>query len=121
MDYRKIKTFEDACKALNSDQSIPDFSMLPSQHQKSAEAYCKLIIIAEALNNGWKPDWDNFNEIKYTPWFYNKSGFGLSYYDYVYWSTRTFVGSRLCFKSKVIAKYAATKFADLYNEFLTIK
>jgi hypothetical protein len=30
------------------------------------------------------------------------------------------VGSRLCFRSKEIAKYAANQFLDLYKEFFTL-
>lgn len=30
-------------------------------------------------------------------------------------------GSRLCYKSRELAEYAATQFADIYNDFLTIK
>ena len=29
----------------------------------------KLETITEALNEGWRPDWNNTNEYKYFPWF----------------------------------------------------
>lgn len=84
-------------------------------------AYRQIKLIAETLNEGWKPDWSNQNEYKYTPYFKHKSGFGLSYYDTNYWGALTYVGSRLCFQSEELAKYAATQFADIYNDYLTIK
>lgn len=51
-----IKTFDDACHVLNLDPStLPVVTGLPARHQKAITAHFKLIIIAEALNEGWKP------------------------------------------------------------------
>lgn len=79
-----VKTFEDALALcpLETDNAIDflkyngaDTAML------AAQAYLKLSIIAEALNEGWTPDWDNSSEIKYYPYF-KMSGSGLSCYDF---------------------------------------
>lgn len=116
----RIKTFEDACKELGIEKIELGVTGLDSD-QASIEAYSKLIIIAKALNEGWVPDWSNDNEYKYQPWFKEKPGFGLAYGGYGDWLTRTLVGSRLCYRTSELAEYAATQFADLYNDFLTIK
>ena len=117
----KIKTFEDAFAALNlKPESIIDFSAAPEKHRKALEAHYKLVIIAEALNEGWKPNWEDFNENKYTPWFTHKAGFGLSCYDYDGWDAGTNVGSRLCLKTSELAEYAGKQFEELYRDYLTL-
>jgi hypothetical protein len=100
-----IKTFSDACEVLGI--RVP----------KTIHAVDKLKIIAEALNEGWKPDWNNSNQAKFVPWF-KWNGTAFVYYDYYDWGSFTLVGSRLCFKDKETAIYAATQFIDLYNDFL---
>lgn len=121
----EIKTFEDACKAINLDPTkLPDFSVMPEKHQKALLAHAKLILIAEALNGDWKPDWNNDDEYKYFPWFdmekseSNEEGFVLYYVIYAY--SGTYVGSRLCFKSREIAQYAGTQFKDLYKDYMLV-
>ncbi len=125
---QQIKTYEDACKALNlSPAALPDVSMLPVKHQQAIIAHCKLVIIAEALNEGWQPNWSDTDQYKYWPWFdveeddKKPSGFGLSFYVCVDWITITAVGSRLCFKSRELAKYAGEQFSDLYEEYFLIQ
>lgn len=128
MKYNQIKTFDDACKALNlQPAALPDVSMLPEKHQKAIIAHCKLVIVAEALNEGWQPNWNDSKEYKYYPWFdveadeKRLSGFGLSYDGYDVWYTGTDVGSRLCFKSREVAKYAGEQFKELYAEYFLIQ
>jgi hypothetical protein len=122
---KKIKTFEDACKALKIDPTkVPDFSNAPLALQAALIAHYKLVIIAQALNKGWTPDWNNYNEYKYYPWFWmektqgNLEGFACSGvgYDCAYSS----VGSRLCFKTREIAEYAGKQFIDLYKAYMKI-
>lgn len=119
----QVKTFQDACEILGIDGEVITGSINDalSDDAESITANIKLIIIARALNEGWVPDWSNGSQYKYIPWFKHKSGFGLSYYDYDDWYTTTTVGSRLCFKTKELAEYAAEQFADLYKDYLSIK
>lgn len=118
-----VKTFEDACEILGIEGDVINGSISDALagDADSIAAYAKLIIIARALNEGWVPDWSSSSQYKYIPWFKHKSGFGLSSYGYVGWATTTPVGSRLCFKTKELAEYAAMQFADLYNDYLSIK
>ena len=123
-DFKKIKTFEDACLKLSLDpvKVLPDFSNFPEQHRKAMIAHAKLVIIAEALNDGWKPNWKNDNWDKYYPWFVMGSSSGAGFACDVYdgWSSVSNVGSRLCFKSAEIAKYAGKQFKKLYKEYFVI-
>ena len=121
-DYTTIKTFEDACKKVNTDPAkLPDVSGILEEFAKPIIAAYKLLIIYKAINNEWKPDWSNWDQYKYYPWFeVLSSGFGFSASTYGYDYANTGVGSRLCFESEEKAKYAGNQFLQLYKDFLTI-
>mgnify|MGYP000464618864 CR=1 FL=1 len=71
----KIKSFEDACKHLGlNPNDLPVVDMLPEKDRKSIIAFYKLTIIIRALNEGWEPDWSNWDEWKYYNWFYVEKG-----------------------------------------------
>lgn len=123
---KQIKTFQAACKVKGVDPSevLPDVSAFPKNHQKALIAAAKLFIIAEVLNAGWTPDWNNADQYKYYPWFdmektsSNKSGFRLYHVGFDF--TFSAVGSRLCFRSREIAEYAAEQFLDLYKDYMVL-
>ena len=123
----KIKTFEGACKALKIKANLPVVTGIPKRHQKAIVANYKLTIIAEALNEGWKPDWSDRGQYKYYAWFEvkttpkNKSGVGFSGTLYSYAGTSTAVGSRLCFRTSDLALYAAKQFKRLYKDYLLLE
>ena len=122
----KIKSFEDACQALGLDPTaLPDVSKLREKDQAAQIAQYKLSIIAEALNEGWTPDWKNNREYKYYPWFDmeddNGSGLGLSCLDCDCDDSISSVGSRLSFKSSDLARYAGKQFTGLYADLFLIK
>jgi len=118
-DYKSIETFEDACKKLNVDpQKIPDVSGLTKEFAKPITAYYKLLIIYQAINNGWKPDWSDYNQYKYYPWYeVLSSGFGFSDSAYDYDFADACVGSRLCTDSRDKALYIAATFEAEYKDF----
>lgn len=67
---KKITSYEDACKVLNIQPINEEvFNAFPKEDQRSMLAYHKLTVITRALNNGWKPNWDDQNEWKYYPLF----------------------------------------------------
>lgn len=111
----RVKTYGDACEVLGISSEIIGYDEM----NEDEIAYIKLKTIIKALNEGWKPNWDDTNEAKYYPWFYmnGPSGFRL---DYVYYSYhRSVVGSRLCFQKREVAEYAVKQFFDLYKTFFT--
>ena len=115
-----IKSFEDAVKATGRPNT-PDFSNVPEDLREYFEAQYKMVVISEALNEGWEPDWDNENEAKYFPWFWKEavsSGFVFrdAYYYYSHASAGS--GSRLCFKTRALAEYAGKQFIDIWNKIL---
>ncbi len=121
---KKIKTYEDACKALNINPDIlPDVSAMPEKHRKALTAHYKLITITEALNEGWTPNWNDSSEYKYQPLFEieatkeKPSGVGFSRSRFDYWCAYAYCGSRLCFKSRELVLYAIEQFKELYIEY----
>lgn len=64
----RIKTFEDAMEETGG-KGVPDFSDLPKDMRRHFIALYKMEVITEALNEGWKADWDNSDENKYYPYF----------------------------------------------------
>ena len=112
----RIKTFEDAMEATGRKE-VPDFSSFPEDMRKHFEALFKMVVIAEALNEGWKPDWDNYKEYKYYPWFDmspSSIAFDVSYCVDGYAAAGS--GSRLKLKSRELAKYCGEQFKDIWKD-----
>lgn len=72
----RIKTFEDACNELGEENVFvqayrtAEFNTSGNQNDVSdVVAYLKLRVIAEALNEGWQPQFTK-EEYRYYPWFY---------------------------------------------------
>ena len=70
----RIKTFEDAVNAIGEDHPLVAQYKAVSSAFKEADnnlhlfAYTRLAIIAEALNEGWRPEYTE-DEYRYYPWF----------------------------------------------------
>lgn len=119
----QIKTFAQACKklGLKASQVVPKVAMMPKQHRKSLIATAKLIIIAQALNDGWVPDWNNYDEYKYYPWFYmNKPAFRFDDSACAFVNSFSAGGSRLCYRTRELSDYAGKTFIGLYKDMMTI-
>lgn len=118
----RVKSFEDACQVLGISTNVPEVKGLPRKHQKAIIANYKLIVIAEALNEGWKPNWQDSDEYKYYPWFdmSNPAGVGYSNANYTASYTSATVGSRLCLKNRELAIYFGQTFTDLFNDSLLL-
>lgn len=114
-------------------------------YAREFEAYLKLRIITAALNEGWTPQFTE-DEHRYFPWFwlYTKeeivkmdkeerkkivlfgghaadgayAGFACASTHNAPSYTAATVGSRLCFKSSALAKYAGEQFAEIYFAFM---
>lgn len=115
----RIKTYEDALKEIKITSLLPILNYETTNKEVlSIIALAKLTIIAKALNEGWKPNWNDSNENKYFPVF-NMSGFGFSYSDYVNLRTFSYCGSRLCFKTRELSDYSGKQFESLYKDLLT--
>lgn len=124
----RVKTYEDACKVLGVEP-INEQNAKAQGFRSDEIARRKLETIAAALNEGWKPDWNNTDQYKYYPYFYiqenakGKGSAGLSYAGpngAATYATAD-VGSRLCFYASRLARYASNQFTDLYEQILIEK
>lgn len=119
----QIKNWEDAANIAGIDpiRSLPFTGSNLSSRQKAANAFFKLDVIAEVLREGIVLDWANDNQQKWYSWFNNYStgagfSFGASGFGWSY--ARAGGGARLCVDTQEKAKYFATQFLDIFNEFL---
>lgn len=145
----RIKTFDDAFHALgDKHELVRAYNNLIVSNCMSNDiiAYSKLSIIAEALNEGWKPTF-NDGECRYYPWFYIYTkkeyeeldedekkecrvvgrsggnvytGGGIVYVSVGGASMYSDAGygSRLSFKTREIAEYFGKQFIDIWERFL---
>ena len=123
------KTVEQACEQLGYDPKkvVSAMDFYPEKDRDALISISKRMIVTDAINrvdnNGkeWFPDWGNYNERKYQPWFDmgGSSGSGFSYFVYDLWFSTSFCGSRLCFKTLKGMEHAIEYFGDLFEtEFL---
>ena len=112
----RVKTFADVLEIAGISQNKFDNSC--ANLSADEVAYRQVKLIAEVLNEGWTPNWDNSGQYKYYPFFDKRAGFSFSRDDgsYPYGCT----GSRLCFSSAALAVYAGKQFTSIYKAFLTV-
>ena len=118
-----VKTYEDACQVIGVEP-MDEKAMAAAGFRPDEIARRKLETIAAALNDGWKPDWNNKDQDKWAPWFWivpNKepgaAHAGLSYAhtsNAPSYPSASF-GSRFCFSTQRAAAYAGNQFKDLYT------
>ena len=144
----RVKTFTDALRVLGTPEELisDDFFKEQEKLGEDVVAMLKLRVIAEALNEGWRPKFDD-DECRYYPWFYiyNKaeyeeldedeekecrvvgrsSSYASAYGGVVYTyasgaisSTGAYNGSRLAFKTRELAEYCGKQFIDIWEKFL---
>ena len=99
---------------------------LNPKHIEALVALNELFTIAEAWNkaDGFAPDFSDWNQAKYYPWFkYDKDAAGFvfaSTYNTPMAASATF-GSRLCFKTRERAEQFGKQFAELFNKVFLMK
>lgn len=124
----RVKTYEDACKVLGVEP-INEQNAKAQGFRSDEIARRKLETIAAALNEGWKPDWNNTDQYKYYPYFYiqenakgkGSAGLSCALTSYAAANTSALFGSRLCFYASRLARYASNQFTDLYEQILIEK
>lgn len=126
-----ITDFESARKALGLKPNVAyipksgDVKRLVTdinpKHLEALIALNKLFTIAQAWNkeDGFVPDFSDWEQDKWFPWFvYNKdaAGFVYAYTNGTPTNAYAYIGSRLCFKSSARATQFGKQFAKLYNK-----
>lgn len=116
----RIKTYEDTCEYLGiNPKDLPNVGCCQDEDQRSIIAYHKLIIIARALNECWRPDWKDSRQCKYVPYFNETPSSFVCGGTYCWYSNANAgSGSRLCYKTRALAEYAGRQFIDLYKDLI---
>lgn len=149
-DFHDIKTFEDACEKLGIKENILSFNVDLEATQKQIQAFCKLLIIKKAMNNGV---WHDGKGWSYYPYWmlYSKeemecmsekekqkkgikqilscadtfgmesSGVRGAAANSRGAHTSPNCGFPLCFNSEEAALYAAKQFEDIFFDYYGIK
>lgn len=104
------------------DVLIQDLESNPSQ-TKALIAFNRLCTIAKAWNkaDGFKPDFSNTSQYKFFPWFVYDDGaavFVCAYTNSASTHAPSYIGSRLCFKTRERAMQFGKQFIDLWNQVL---
>ena len=121
-DFVSAIAFLQARGLLHKEIRPCDFlGSLNPTHFEALEALNKLFTIAQAWNirDGFVPDFSNWGQGKWFPWFkYDKdaAGFVFAYTARTPSSAGANFGSRLCFKSSERAAQFGKQFTDLYNK-----
>lgn len=144
----RVKTFEDACRELGEGNPLVQDWKMNVIKSPDVDAYLKLRIIVEALNEGWEPEFAE-DEWRYSPYFYLYSKEKIDKMDekdkegLVLWggsalsgaycglaSASSFaafsrsdpaVGARLALKSEELALYCGKQFVSIWKDFLISK
>lgn len=139
-DYKDVNTYERACAVIGEEpvdfEELNDILDNNGFNPLSAHeiAYKKLVTIAKALNLGWCPNWADFDEYKYHPWFDLKKekaptgvsgasssvALGGSVLDLgdVASSSGAACGGALASESQEIAIYFGNQFAEIWQDYL---
>lgn len=114
----RIKTFDDVLNELGFiGAEVLPFRCPNTKNEKAINAFAKIQLISEVLNEGWIPDWTDTNQCKYYSYFERKSS-GWVVYGCYFQGCDASVGSGLYFKSSELAIYAGNQFIDIYKEYL---
>lgn len=114
----RLKGYESACAILGRQQLIlADFTKGRNDKQAKREfSRHRISTCIEAVNEGWIPDFDNTNQVKYYIWMYGKkSGFSSCVANHCY---GTEVGSDLHIETREKAELIEKICREDYIEYL---
>jgi hypothetical protein len=110
----------DRIKSIHDALTIKGLSLADLVNENDPDhlnAYRVLSTVIEILNEGWKPDWSDHSQSKYTVC-YQDNGSGLVFGSVYRWCQYSFVGSRLCLRSRELGELAAKILDKYYKDYL---
>lgn len=125
-EVQEIASYEDARTYLGlSDEPLMTICGVNKRHEKALLALSKLFTIAEAWNkeDGFVPDFSDWEQDKWFPWFkYDNdvAGFVYAYTIHTPTGADAYFGSRLCFATHERSHAFGKKFESLYNDFFLL-
>lgn len=116
---RSIKTVEDACNVTGMP-ATPEFNEVPEEMREYFKAVYEAVIITKALVGDWKPDWNDWDQRKWYPWFDMQSSGAFVFLgtNCGYSNAAAGYASRLCFPTEEMAEYAGRQFTDVYSRII---
>lgn len=112
LDYSK------ACKLLGLQQrSKEDYWTNKNWAEYQLETIIKAANFLDNNNQEWNPDFLDQNIYRYIPWF-NRTKVGWVFLSVSGYSCYSYCSVGLYYKKETTAKLIATKFIDLYNQYL---
>lgn len=114
-----VKTFEDA-QQLTGRPDTPEFADVPEDMREFFKGIYRTVVRNEALNQGWKPDYNDSSQKKWIPWFRGVSSGGFVFYATGYYCSAADAGgaSRLCFRTEALARHSGETGIDDWNAIL---
>lgn len=113
----RVTDYESACRELGLEPlTEADFGILHKNQRKRYFNRHVLTVVIEALNEDWKPDFQNHSEYKYYnyPYTDGKGGFA---FDCDYYNRICDAGSDLYYKSRELAEYGQTILKQHYLDY----
>lgn len=141
----RVKTFSDALREVGIKDSAEEWEKKYETLEKSVVAYMKLSIITDAINEGWKQEFERKLGIIYFPifFFYTKEDYSKmnedekskvishSYNDSIiylgvkesisnfnYGISSASMGIKFAFKTKKLSEYAGHQFIEIWADYL---
>lgn len=121
-DHTEFEKYEDACKFFNLDPNVvPGTEGLKENLKAPLVAVYQLMVVSEAIRQGWVPNYDNYNQDKYENIVdldvtdEDPAGFRFWVSNYTYTDTRSVLGPLLAQETPEKSKYLFTQFSDLHK------
>ena len=115
-----IKNWKDVLRYSGKKESdILPWKNPKNKQQVSQNAFAKIQVISEVLNEGWSPNFKDLREYKYYPWFeYKDSLGGFGFHSSDYGSSSCSMGFVCYFKTTELSNYAGNQFLNIYKDYL---
>lgn len=114
----RVKTWQDVLdEAGKDDEEVVPYSKPRGKKQKSQNAFARIQLLSEVLNEGVILDWSNRDQPKYYPYFEKKNGVWVVD-SYLYYHFDAFMGCGFYYKDAETALFAGKQFLEIYSEYL---
>jgi hypothetical protein len=90
---------------------------VPEDMREWFQSLYNAAVFTEAINEGWKADYNDGNQKKWLPWFNSISPSGFEFDSASYESSNPFSGyaARLCLKDEALAIYSGKQITGIHE------
>jgi hypothetical protein len=115
-----ISTVEEIFALENLNANEITISGIPERHIEAVKAIAKLFVVVDHHNPNFQPDYTNYSQDKFEPFFElgSPSGVGFSFHVCDHWATDSGVGARLVSESRKTTRLIAENYPELYEKFM---